>query len=146
MKKTPILAAALGSVLLVAGLAACTVDVSDDPATPTPEASAASTQDQLQAEQQDPTGACIDGQAVVAATDETVSFPEGCATVSILGTGATIELGPVEHLVIENDGNTVTAESVAQIDSIGHDNTVAYGGDAEAQVTDHGHDNTFTKQ
>lgn len=160
MKKTPLLAAALGALVITGALAGCTANSNTSTKTPAPSTSQTAgpsgnatakadskleTEKKLQAEQENPTGACIDGQAVVNSTDKKITVGD-CKTISILGSGATVTLGTVEHLIIENNKNTITAKSIAAIDSIGHDNTITYGGTSDAKVTDQGSGNTITRK
>lgn len=77
-------------------------------------------------------GTCVDGNAVVVTRPKAsvVRLDGSCATVSVVGTGGTVELGAVEHLVIEGAKNAVSVASVGTIDFAADTNHVTYGGAA----------------
>lgn len=84
-------------------------------------------------------GVCVDGTAAVvveAGAPETV-FTEPCDTVSVIGTGGTVSLGTVRHLVVEGTELTVVVGSVDLVDFAGDDNTVSHTG-AEPVVNENG--------
>ena len=154
MTKTPILTAILtailGGSLLVAALAGCTSTTSATPTkTPTSSASDNSGQTAEQSarlkQQTEANGKCIDGIAYIGASKTTVKLDEACATVYVRGVAATVSLGDVVNLVIENNGNTITAKSVKSIANISNGNKVTYGG-AKAEVHDNGQNNSFTNK
>jgi len=95
-------------------------------------------------EQVEPTGACIDGYAVIRPVDAEFTQPEACDTVSVLGTGADITLTDVNHLLLESGPNTITVTGgLESIMSIASGNEVTYDGPA-VEPEDSGSDNTFT--
>ncbi|WP_209559595.1 DUF3060 domain-containing protein [Frigoribacterium sp. PvP032] len=101
----------LAALALVAGLAACTSSDADTTPTPstTPSATAEADASADAADDGAPTvNECVDGQAVISGGEKTVSLPDGCDTVYIVTSDATVDLGPVTKLFFEGTGNTVT--------------------------------------
>ena len=94
----------LAALVLVAGLAACTSSTTDD-AAPTPSTTPSAT---AGADAAPVINECIDGEAVISGADKNVSLPDGCETVYIVTSDATVDLGPVTKLFFEGTGNTVT--------------------------------------
>ena len=151
MTRKTLTALTIGTALLSTLLAGCTStddrtsdETTTTSSTPTPRTAEEQAMADHAAEVADPSGECKDGIAILAGADS-FSLPEGCADVSVLAQDATIDLGPVEHLVIEGSGNTITADSITSIDSISTGNTVTYGGDADATINELGSDNTYTR-
>jgi len=99
----------LAALVLVAGLAACTSSTTDD-AAPTPSTTPSATPD---ADAAPVINECIDGEAVISGADKNVSLPDGCETVYIVTSDATVDLGPVTKLFFEGTGNTVTYQGDA---------------------------------
>lgn len=88
-----------------------------------------------------PTGTCDDGTATIIADVEEIALPDGCANVRIVSSASTITLGPVEHLQIEGNDNSVTVASVDEIAVFGDRNDIGHGG--EPTVDDEGAENTI---
>lgn len=165
MNKTPIIAAALGAAILTSALAGCTGTTDNSHKTPAPTSSAhgtktpgadydaksakRATDEKKWAAQQEeakhPTGKCLDGTSLITAKDTAFDLPDGCGIVRIIGSGATVSIGSVEHLVVEGKDNTITAKDVKTIDSISIGNSVKYTADKDAKITDKGSDNTFKR-
>jgi len=159
LKRTPVLVSllVLGS-LTVAG---CTSSADDDAAPAPTDVATESAADEAAAdeaaddfdlegltaaerEQVEPTGACIDGYAIIRPVDTEFTQPEPCDTVSVLGTGSTITLTDVNHLLLESGPNTITVTGgLDSIMSIASGNEVTYDGTA-VEPEDSGSDNTFT--
>lgn len=119
--------AGLCGLALVAGLTGCTSNGSPDGRGDRPhEATGETTPEPFV------TGACVDGTAAVvveAGAPETV-FTDACDTVSVIGTGGTVSLGTVRHLVVEGTKLAVVIDSVELVDFAGDDNTVSHAGTA----------------
>ena len=154
LKRTPVLVSllVLGS-LTVAG---CTSSADDDAAPAPTDVATDSAADEAaddfdlegltaaEREQVEPTGACIDGYAIIRPVDTEFTQPEPCDTVSVLGTGSTITLTDVNHLLLESGPNTITVTGgLDSIMSIASGNEVTYDGPA-VEPEDSGSDNTFT--
>ncbi|NRD27878.1 DUF3060 domain-containing protein [Frigoribacterium sp. VKM Ac-2836] len=133
--------AALVGATLASGVAGCTSN-SDT----TPDASDSSTPLAESTTSPFVTETCIDGNASVVLDEKTtdVTFSEACDSVDVIGSGGTVTLTDVNHLVVEGTGITVTAGSVGTVDFAGDGNTVSHTG-AEPVVNDNGTaDNTVT--
>ncbi|MBD8585903.1 hypothetical protein IFT90_15205 [Frigoribacterium sp. CFBP 8766] len=95
----------LAALALVAGLAACTSSTTDD-AAPTPSTTPSAT---AEADGAPVVNECVDGQAVLSGAEKDISLPDGCDTVYVVTSDATVDLGgPVAKLFFEGTGNTVT--------------------------------------
>lgn len=153
-KRTPLLV----SLLVLGSLTVAGCTAADDAVpTPTPtgvatESAADEAADDFDAEgltaaereQVEPTGACIDGYAIIGTTDAEFTQSEPCDTFSVLGTGSTITLTDVNHLLLESGPNTITVTGgLESITSIASGNEVTYDGSA-VEPEDSGSDNTFT--
>lgn len=124
----------LGGLALVAGLTGCTSNGSPDDRGDRPHETTGETTPEPFV-----SGVCVDGTAAVvveAGAPETV-FTEPCDTVSVIGTGGTVSLGTVRHLVVEGTKLAVVIDSVDLVDFAGDDNTVSHAG-AEPVVNENG--------
>jgi len=153
LKRTPFLV----SLLVLGSLTVAGCTSADDDAAPAPtdvatDSAADEAADDFdlegltaaEREQVEPTGACIDGYAIIRPVDTEFTQPEPCDTVSVLGTGSTITLTDVDHLLLESGPNTITVTGgLDSIMSIASGNEVTYDGPA-VEPEDSGSDNTFT--
>ena len=107
MQHRTLLVTATACALSLVALTGCTSD--DDATAPAPSSTTTVPATDPDA---DPAlvGECVDGQAIVSgsATDAPFTLADGCDTVYVLTSGATLDLGPTQHLVFEGTGNTVT--------------------------------------
>lgn len=116
-------ATALSAAAVLVALSGCTGDEADtSTTTPTPTSSATGIEK--------PTGECIDGIATFVDDDTEYELPDGCETVDIIGSGNTITLGEVGHLILESNDNTVDVDAVEKVTNLSFGNTVSHGGDA----------------
>lgn len=117
-----------GIALVALALTGCTSDEADtSTTTPTPTSSAT--------EIEKPTGECIDGIATFVDNDTEYELPDGCETVDIIGSGNTITLGEVGHLILESNDNTIDVDAVEEVTNLSFGNTVSHGGDAPEVTT-----------
>lgn len=136
--KRALLTLALTGALATA-LAGCT-STSDDKPTPTP--TATSTPGAAPADD-----TCVDGVAWMqfdegGETEKTL--PDGCDTIVVNGNGGTVTAGPAKVVVFMGNDNTVTLESVDQIDAEGNNNIVHHGGDNEPTLNTDGDGDTVS--
>ena len=135
--------AALLSATLVSGIAGCTSAHDSDT---TPDATGSSTPLAESTTSPFITETCIDGNASVVLDEKTtdVTFSEACDAVNVIGSGGTVTLADVGHLVIEGTGITVTAGTLGTIDFAGDGNTVSHTGPEPVVNDNDTADNTVT--
>lgn len=140
MIKHPLAAAAL-AVAAIATLAGCTSTVSAETAGRTPGASPTSTAPQAV------TMKCVDGFMLIDADTlerkKLTKVTEACATVSVVGSNATLELAGADRLVIEGNSIDATVAKITSVAFAGNDNTVRPTG-AAPTIDDKGADNVVT--
>ena len=137
MKKTLATAGtALAALLVLTGCSSAQDDAAPTAAaTPTSEASAAPA-----------TNVCEDGTLTVTDASEAKGALEtGCDTVYLLTSNVELELGPVQQLGIEGNGNTVRTETLGSVYVMGTGNTVTHTGDA-LDLSNVGEGNTVTAE
>jgi hypothetical protein len=72
---------------------------------------------------------CKDGVLTVTdAASAKKALKQGCDTVYLLTSNVDLDLGDVQKLGIEGNGNTVSVASMSSIYVMGKDNTVTFGG------------------
>ncbi|GAA0965152.1 DUF3060 domain-containing protein [Frigoribacterium faeni] len=122
-----LLSISAGLALAALALTGCTSSEADtSKPTPTP----ASSESASATDFPKPTGECIDGVATFVDNDTEFALPDGCETVDIIGSGNTITLGDVTHLILESNDNTIDVDSVESVTNLSFGNTVRHGGDA----------------
>ncbi|MFJ2977375.1 DUF3060 domain-containing protein [Curtobacterium sp. NPDC087082] len=139
MKK--LLTATLSAAALVTLLAGCSTAEQNDAAKSPAPTTIVETEEQLRAA--DTTGAydklnnCVDGMlTVIDAAKAKDALAKGCETVRIVESGATMTLGPVEHLSVEGADNTITASTIGEIAVDGEENSVSYTGEDPEHLDD----------
>jgi hypothetical protein len=135
MQKRHGLAAALFGGALVATLAGCSANST----TPSPTPSATSTHEAAVTQK------CVDGFMLIDAdaleAKKPLTVKDDCATVSIVGSNATISLAAVDTIVFEGDHNKVEVASVKTVRLAGNENSLTHSSPEAPTVDDKGEGN-----
>lgn len=128
MKKTH--AAVTGAIVataLAALLAGCSSQSPVD--SPGPSATKSATASQ-------PVNECKNGQLTVTDVKKSKdALAKGCDTISLLTSGADVEIGPTKTLGVEGSDNKVAGTTIGAVHAMGSGNAITYTG--EAPDTEH---------
>lgn len=145
------LVAVIAALALVPALAACSFEIVDDRAVPTP----GSSHDSESGAGEPPAGldrgafdslvsktiGCASGSVVVDAAGGVIRVDGDCAELVVSAAGSVVIAGAVEELTVDGTGSTVFVDGVLRVELSGSGNTVVWGGETP-EVSDTGVANT----